>query len=102
MALTASHRAALEAAVQSAISRIPETIQTWRKREALKKYEIKDTNEFIYGYVLGFISNAFYNIMFISEGRVPRAEEYVEANAIIAKHVSQIKEAILVEGFYLR
>src|SRR5919197_476467 len=94
MPLTSSQRIALEASINSAISNIPNLLDKWNQTSSTKKYQIEDINEFLYGHMVGIISNAFHNIIFISEGRVATGGEAQEAEEIISRRLPEIRSTI--------
>jgi hypothetical protein len=102
MALNASQRIALESSINSAISNIPNFLDKWNRTSAFKKYQIEDFNEFLYGYILGIISNSLHNIIFISEGRMVTREENLEAEEMILRRLPEIRNSILTEIYYHR
>ena len=102
MPLTSSQRIALEASINSAISNVPNVLDRWNQTSSIKKYQIEDINEFVYGHMVGFISNAFHNIIFITEGRIATHEEIHEADETISRRVPEIKNAIGRECYYRR
>jgi hypothetical protein len=102
MPLTPSQVANLHAAIESAVSRIPITMDEWGERSNLKKHGINDVSDFVFGYIVGLISNSFFYIMYISEGRHPTIEEVAESKKIISEWVPRIEQAILIERHRLR
>ena len=100
MDLNASQRVALEAAIESALSKVPMTMEEWHHRDTMKKYGIKEANDFVFGYVLGSIYNSLFSIIFISEGRAPNSDELALSRE--TKRTSEIKNAILLEGYHVR
>jgi hypothetical protein len=102
MPLTSTQRIALEASINSAISNIPSLLDKWNKTSTIRKYQIEDINEFVYGHMVGFISNAFHNIIFISEGRIATREEVQEAEDMIFRQIPEIKNTIGRESYYNR
>lgn len=102
MPLNATQATSLQDAIQSAISNIPLAMEQWADREVLKAYEIKDINDFVYGYVLGLISNSFFYIIFISEGRNPSKEEIDESKRIISEWRPKILRTISKERYRIR
>jgi len=102
MPLTSSQRTALGAAINSAISNIPNLLDKWYQTSSIRKYQIESVNEFVYGYVVGFVSNAFHNIIFISEGRIATLDEAQEAEEIISRRLGDIRDIIQRERYYNR
>jgi len=102
MPLTTSQRTALGASIKSAISNIPNLLDKWCQTSCVKKYQIESVNEFVYGYVIGFVSNAFHNIIFISEGRIATLDETQEAEEMISRQLCDIKDLIMRERYYQR
>lgn len=102
MPLTHSQTTALEQAIQSALSRIPLLNDEWNQRKFIKQYEIKDPNDFIYGYALGFIANAFNNAIYLSQGRSPTDDETKEAQKITFQRCAEIRDAIALRRYQLR
>lgn len=102
MALTSSQVTSLHAAIESAVSRIPMTMDEWGERNNLKKYGINDVSDFVFGYIVGLISNSFFYIMYISEGRNPSIEEVAESKKIISEWIPKIEQTISVERHRLR
>jgi hypothetical protein len=102
MPLTSSQRTALGASINSAISNIPILLEKWYQTSSGRKYQIENINEFIYGYVVGSVSNAFYNIILISEGRIATRDETEEADEMIFKQLREIKDLIMQECYYQR
>lgn len=102
MPLTSTQRIALEASINSAISNIPSLLDKWNQTSSIRKYQIEDINEFVYGHMVGFISNAFHNIIFISEGRIATREEVQEAEDMIFRQIPEIKNTIGRESYYHR
>jgi hypothetical protein len=102
MPLTHSQTTAVEQAIQSALSRIPLLNDEWNQRKFVKQYEIKDPNDFIYGYALGFIANAFNNTIYLSEGRSPTEDETKEAQKITFQRCAEIRDAIALRRYQLR
>ena len=100
MPLTSSQRVALEASINSAISNIPHVLDKWNQSSNIKRYQIDDINEFVYGLMVGFISNAFSNIIFISEGRVATREETSESEEMILRRLPEIRSTIRKEIYY--
>lgn len=102
MSLTSSQRIALEASINSAISNIPNVLDRLNQTSSIKKYQIENINEFVYGHIVGFISNAFHNIIFITEGRIATREEIQDAEETIFSRLPEIKNAIGRESYYRR
>ena len=102
MALASSQRIALDSSISSAISNIPSLLDKWNQRSIIKKYQVVDITEFIYGHVLGVISNSLYNIIFITEGRMPTSDETLEAEEIILRRLPEIRNLIVTEIYYHR
>lgn len=102
MALSSAQVSNLQSAIESAISNIPMAMEHWGNHSALKAFEIGDVNDFVYGYVMGFISNAFFYIVFISEGRSPTQEELAESEKIISESRQRIREKISRERYRIR
>jgi hypothetical protein len=100
MPLNSTQRIALEASINSAVSNIPNLLDKWNQTSYIRKYEIENINEFVYGHVVGFISNAFHNIMFISEGRIATRDDWQEAEAMIFRRLPEIKNTIGREIYY--
>lgn len=100
MSLTPSQRMALEASINSAISNISNILDNWDQVSAIKKYQIENINEFLYGHTVGMITNAFNNIIFISEGAVTTREQAKEAEEIISRRLHEIRNAIVRERYY--
>jgi hypothetical protein len=74
----------------------------WVKHSSLKAFDINDVNDFVYGYVAGSISNAFFYIIFISEGRSPTREEIADSEKIISESHPRIREMISRERYRIR
>jgi hypothetical protein len=74
----------------------------WGNHSSIKAFAINDINDFIYGYVMGSISNAFFYIIFISEGRSPSSEELSECESIISESRTRIRETISRERYRIR
>lgn len=102
MTLTPSQRIALDGSINSAISNIPTLLDKCNQTSYIRKYQIEDINEFVYGHMVGFISNAFYNIIFITEGRIATHEETQEAEEMIFRRLSEIKNRLGTEKYYHR
>lgn len=102
MSLTPPQTTALEQAIQSALSRIPLLNDEWHQRKFLKEYEINDPNDFVYGYALGFIANAFHNAIYLSQGRSPTEDETLEAQKIVFQRCAEIRIAIALRRYQLR
>jgi hypothetical protein len=68
----------------------------------MRKHEIREIDDFIYGYALGCISNAFSNLIVVSEGRVPTLQEKEEAKAIVYKRTLEIRNAISLTRYHTR
>lgn len=102
MSLTSSQRTALEASINSAISNVPTVLDRLNHTSSIKKYQIENINEFVYGHMVGLISNAFHNIIFISEGRIATREEIQEADETIFRRLPELKNAIGRECYYRR
>lgn len=100
MALASSQRIALDSSISSAISNIPNLLDRWNQRSIIRKYQVVDISEFLYGHVLGIISNSLYNIIFISEGRMPTRDETLEAEGVILRRLSEIRNSIVTEIYY--
>jgi hypothetical protein len=92
----------LQIAIESAISQVPIAMDTWANRSMIKDFEINDVNDFVYGYVMGFISNAFHYIVFISEGRRPTEEEVKESERIVSESLKRIRQSISRERYRIR
>jgi hypothetical protein len=99
MPLTPSQASTLELAIQSALSRIPMVNDEWHQRKFIKEYEINDPDDFIYGYAIGFIANAFHNLVFISQGRSPTEDEKREAQRIVLHRAQEIRNAISLRRY---
>lgn len=102
MALTSSQVTSLHAAIESAISRIPMTMEEWGERNTLKRHGINDVSDFVFGYIIGLISNSFFYITYISEGRSPTIGEVEESKKIISEWLPKIEQAISIERHRLR
>jgi hypothetical protein len=102
MRLTPAQATSLQTAIQSAISNISIAMEQWGDRTMLKTHEINDVNDFVYGYVMGLISNAFFYIIFISEGRSPSQEEIAESKKIISEWNPKIRRTISIERYRIR
>ena len=102
MPLTSTQRVALESSISSAISNIPNLLDKWNQTSYIRKYQIENINEFVYGHVVGSISNAFHNIIFISEGRIATRDDWQEAEGMIFRRLPEIKNTIGREIYYHR
>jgi hypothetical protein len=100
MPLSHTQRTALEASINSALSNIPNMLDKWNQTQVARKYQIEDMNEFVYGHILGLISSAFQNIIFISEGRIATREELEESDGMISMRLPEIRNAIKNEIYY--
>ena len=77
-------------------------MEEWGERNTLKSHGINDVNDFVFGYVIGLISNAFYYIIYISEGRSPSNVEVGESKKIISEWTPKISQTISIERHRLR
>jgi hypothetical protein len=102
MALTTSQRTVLSASIKSAISNIPNLLDKWSQSSSIRKYQIESINEFVYGYVIGLVSNSFHNIIFISEGRIATPDEIQEAEEMTSRQLHDIRDLIMRERYYHR
>jgi len=102
MPLTPAQIANLQAAIDSALSNIPIIMDEWGDRSMSKSHDINDLSDFVYGYILGTVSNAFYYIIFISEGRTPSRQEVAESRKIISDWRPKIREIISRERYRIR
>lgn len=102
MPLTNSQRIALDSSIASAISNIPIFLDKWIQPQFISKYQITELKEFLYGHVIGIITNSFHNIIFISEGRLATTAETQEAEEILSRRLSEIRSKIGNEIYYNR
>jgi hypothetical protein len=102
MTLTASQRLALDSSISSAISNIPILMDKWNQERYIRNYQINDLREFLYGHILGIVSNSLYNIIFISEGRATTSSEIQEAEEVISRRLPEIRNSIGKEVYYNR
>jgi len=102
MALTSSQVASLQTAIESAISNISMVMEEWSHRDIVKMNEIDNINDFVYGYIMGLASNAFFYIIFISEGRTPSKDELAESKMILSEWIPKIRRTISIERYRIR
>jgi hypothetical protein len=99
MGLTEGDRGMLEKIIDQQVSTIGKYVKTWRSPEYQKLYQIKDPDDFAYGYAQGSIIAKFETYYaLVYNKKIPTADEIDEIAEITLKRSREIKEAIFKSG----